>query len=516
MESASVAAGESPEGGGSREGDKGLKAGAIGYLSNLVIGIASTAPAYSIAVTLGFVTAIAGMGFHAPAVMIVSFIPMLLIAAAYNYMNKADPDCGTSFTWVTRALGPRLGWLTGWTIVAADVVVMATLAYIAGVYTFLLFGLNAAAGNLLDISIIAAIWIIAMTWICYVGIEISARTQFFLLAIEIFTLALFAVVALWKVYVTGVPGSVHVGLSWFSPFGLPGGTTALVDGVLLGVFIYWGWDSGVCVNEESKDSANGPGKAAVMSTILLVLIYVIVAASAQAFHGPHFLTANSEDVLGALGGAVLGSPLDKLLIITVLTSASASTQTTILPTARTTLSMARFGSIPKAFGRIHPRYLTPDVSTLAMGGISLIWTLIIINLSTSVLSDAITGLGFQIAFYYGLTGFACTVYYRREIFKSVRNFIMVGLAPLLGGAALAFIFVKALITYSNPAETETGTSFLGVGVPVAIGVGLMLMGVIVMAFANVAYPAFFKRKPEVADPGILEGTVVGEASVMAD
>ena len=315
-----------------------------------------------------------------------------------------------------------------------------------------------------------------MTWICYVGIEISARTQFFLLAVEIFTLALFAVVALWKVYVTGVPGSVHVGLSWFSPFGLPGGTTALVDGVLLGVFIYWGWDSGVVVNEESRDSANGPGKAAVMSTILLVLIYVVVAAAAQAFHGPQFLTNNSEDVLGALGGKVLGSPLDKLLIITVLTSASASTQTTILPTARTTLSMARFGSIPKAFGRIHPRYLTPDVSTLAMGALSLVWTLFIINVSTSVLSDAIIGLGFQIAFYYGLTGFACTVYYRKEIFKSVRNFVMVGLAPFLGGAALTFIFVKALITYSNPAETETGTAFLGVGVPVAIGVGLILVG----------------------------------------
>ena len=137
--------GTSPNREGAKEGGKGLKTGAIGYVSNLVIGVASTAPAYSLAVTLGFVTAVAGMGLHAPAVMIVSFIPMLLIAAAYNYMNKADPDCGTSFTWVTRALGPRLGWLTGWVIVAADVVVMATLAYIAGVYTFLLFGLNAAS-----------------------------------------------------------------------------------------------------------------------------------------------------------------------------------------------------------------------------------------------------------------------------------------------------------------------------------------------------------------------------------
>jgi amino acid transporter len=515
MESAAVPA-PAPTSGGAQEGSKGLKTGAIGYLSNLVIGVASTAPAYSLAVTLGFITAIAGMGFHAPAVLIVSFLPMLLIAAAYNYMNKADPDCGTSFTWVTRALGPRLGWLTGWVIVAADIVVMATLAYIAGVYTFLLFGLDAASTNLLDVSIIAAIWIAVMTWICYRGIELSARTQFFLLGIEIFTLALFAVVALWKVYVTGVPGSVHIGLNWFSPLGLPGGTTALVSGVLLGVFIYWGWDSGVCVNEESTDSANGPGKAAVMSTILLVLIYVVVGVAAQAFHGPHFLSENAEDVLGALGNNVLGSPLDKLLIITVLTSASASTQTTILPTARTTLSMARFGSIPKAFGRIHPRYLTPDVSTLAMGVISLIWTLLIINISTSVLGDSIIGLGFQIAFYYGLTGFACVVYYRREIFKSLKNFIMVGMAPLVGGLALTFIFVKALITYSDPAETETGESFLGVGIPVAIGVGLILVGVLVMIWANFVYPKFFQRKTEVADPGILEGTVVGKASVMSD
>jgi amino acid transporter len=224
-------------------------------------------------------------------------------------------------------------------------------------------------------------------------------------------------VALVKVY-AGSAGihAVHPELSWLSPFGLPGGSTALIDGVLLGVFIYWGWDSGVCVNEESDNSSNGPGRAAVMSTILLVLIYVVVAVSAQAYNSPAFLSKHSDDVLSALGGPVFGSPLDKLLIIAVLTSASASTQTTILPTARTTLSMARFGAIPRAFGRIHPRFLTPDVSTLAMGAVSLAWTLFIINVSQNVLNDSITGLGFQIAFYYGLTGFACTIYYRKEIF----------------------------------------------------------------------------------------------------
>lgn len=515
MESAAVpiSAGD-PKGAGA--GEKGLKTGALGYLSNLVIGVASTAPGYSLAATLGFVVAVGGMGFHAPAVMIVAFIPMLLIAAAYYYMNKADPDCGTSFTWVTRAMGPRLGWLTGWAIVVTDVIVMAALAYIAGVYTFLLFGLDAAATNLLDVSIVAAIWIIVMTWICYVGIELSARTQYFLLSAEIAALGLFAAVALAKVYF-GDPGGFHVQADWFNPFTLHGGTTALVDGVLLGVFIYWGWDSGVCVNEESKDSANGPGRAAVMSTILLVLIYVVVATAAQAYAGTTFLKHHGDDVLSALGGPVLGSPLDKILIIAVLTSASASTQTTILPTARTTLSMARFGSIPKIFGRIHPRYLTPDVSTLVMGAVSLIWTLVIINVSQNVLSDSITGIGFGIAFYYGLTGYACVVYYRKELFKSFKNFIMVGLAPFLGAAMLTFIFIKAFLDYKTTStDVNYSGGFLGVGTPVAIGVGSLLLGVVVLVFANIAYPKFFKRKWETADPGVLEGTVKGEASVMSD
>ncbi len=510
MESATIAAND-PQ--GSAAGEKGLKTGALGYLSNLVISTASVAPAYSLAATLGFVVAVGGMGAHAPAIMIVSFVPMLLIAAGYYWLNRADPDCGTSFTWVTRAMGPRLGWLTGWAIVVSDVVVMAALAYIAGKYTFLLFGLDAAANNLLDVSIAATVWIALMTWICYTGIELSARTQYVLLTAEVIILGVFCAVALGHVYIghQGTP----IELFWFSPFGLPGGWSALIDGVLLGVFIYWGWDSGVCCNEESQDSASGPGKAAVMSTLLLVLIYVAVSASAQAFAGTIFLKHHGDDVLSALGGDVFGTPWDKLLIIAVLTSASASTQTTILPTARTTLSMARFGAIPKSFGRIHPRHLTPDVSTLAMGGISLVWTLIIINVSQNVLGDSISALGFQIAFYYGITGFACAFFYRRELTKSARNFFMAGVVPFLGGLMLTGIFIKALIDYNKVENTYAG-KFLGFGVPVAIGVGMLLVGVLVMVFANFAYPQFFNRKAETAQPGILEGKVQGEASVMAD
>ena len=124
-------------------GTKGLRAGALGFVSNVVIGVASTAPAYSLAVSLGLVAA--AVGLASPAMMWVSFLPMLAIAIAYYYLNRADPDCGTSFTWVTSALGPHLGWITGWAIIAADVIVMASLAEVAAQYTFGLFGLDVVA-----------------------------------------------------------------------------------------------------------------------------------------------------------------------------------------------------------------------------------------------------------------------------------------------------------------------------------------------------------------------------------
>src|SRR5919206_3347884 len=434
MESASTAtpvARETDAPGDWAPGEKGLKAGAIGYASNVVIGVASTAPGYSLAATLGFIVAVPGVGLQAPAVLLVSFIPMFCIAYAYNYMNRADPDCGTSFAWVTRAMGPHLGWLSGWAIVAADIIVMASLAQIAGIYTFLLFGWQSAASTMWAVTIVGVIWIALMTWICVIGIELNAKTQRWLLTAEVVTLAIFAVVAVVKVYANHPAGSINPSLGWLNPFQVSS-FNALVDGVLLGIFIYWGWDSGVAVNEESEDAANGPGKAAVISTILLVLIYVIVSFSAQAYGGTKELVDNQDDVLSALGSEVFGFPLNRLLIIAVLTSAAASTQTTILPTARTTLSMARWGAIPRTFGTVSPRYLTPTVSTIAMGGASIVWFIAVNLLSQNVLGDSVTAIGFMIAFYYGLTGLACAVYYRRALTRSVRNLVSAGVVPFLG------------------------------------------------------------------------------------
>src|ERR1035438_1033443 len=246
----------------------------------------------------------------------------------------------------------------------------------------------------------------------------------------------------------------------------------LVVALLLAVFIYWGWDSGVAVNEESEDPAEGPGKAAVVSTILLVLIYVVVSAASQSFHGVGFLTSegNQEDILNALGKGVLGEPLNKLLIIAVLTSASASTQRTILPTARTTLSMAHWKAVTNLLSRVHKRYLTPTVSTLGFGGLSIVVTIILLVLSASVLADSLTAIGFPICFYYGFTGVACAIYYRKELGKSVRNFLLLGAGPFIGGLMMWVVMYKAADYYGH-AENTSSKPILGITLPLWMGVG---------------------------------------------
>jgi amino acid transporter len=443
------------------------------------------------------------MGLHAPAVLLVSFVPILLIAFGYKYLNRADPDCGTTFAWATRAMGPWVGWINGWAIFVADVIVMASLAVIASTYTYLLFGWTSAANSTVAILIGSTVWIALMTWICWRGIELSARIQQFLLAAEIAVLAAFAITAIVKVYANNPAGSVHIGADWFNPFSL--GFKPLVDGLLLGIFIYWGWDSGVAVNEETESSAEAPGRAAVVSTLVLLGIYLVVSAGAQAYSGTGFLANNSNDVLRVLGTKVFGSPWDKLLIIAVLTSASASTQTTILPTARTTLSMARWKAIPPIFGRIHPRFLTPDVSTIGMGALSIVFTLLLVgfNSSQDVLGDSITALGFAILFYYGFTGLACAVYFRKELRKSWQHFVMAGVVPLVGFGLMAAIFVKAFHDYSQP-DAGYSKPLFGIQIPIVIGIGSLLLGVPLMILCSLKFREFFRRKPELAADGALD------------
>ena len=488
--------------------DKGLKGGALGLLSSIVMGVASTAPAYSLAATLFFV--VGAVVLKSPAVALLAFIPMLLCSIGYSEMNKADPDCGTTFTWATRAFGPKTGWAGGWAIVAADVLVMASLAQVAGQYLFLLFGANGIGQNATSVWVLLTgiAWIVAMSYICYRGIEVSAWFQRILLTIEIIMLLVLAVTALVKTETSHPAGSVSPSFSWLLPTHLS--LSAFITGIILMLFIYWGWDTAVSVNEETKDKAKTPGRAAIISTVILLFTYVIVIFGIQSFAGIGTKgvglanPAHEFDVLSVAGSAIFGSGgfgtfLSRLLILMVLTSASASTQTTILPTARTTLSMAAYKAIPAAFAKIHPKYLTPTVSTIVMGLVSIALYIPFNYIAGgNPIGDAVTAIGLYIAFYYGLTALSCVWYYRKTLTSSARNLWMQGILPALGWLIMwaagiyslqsDWVATNSLTFWTVPGlHWEIGGIFL-------IAAGAALVGVLGFIFMRVTAPAFFKKQ----------------------
>lgn len=476
--------------------DKGLKKGAVGFWDGVAIGVDSTAPAYTIAAVVGSIAIIAGT--KAPAVLIISFIPMLFIAGAFYYMNRADPDCGTTFSWVTRAMGPWLGWMGGWAIFSTGVLVIGAQADVAAKYIFLLVGADSLAANRVAVVAFACLMTVALTWMCVRGTEMSAKFQRMLVLLQVASLALFIVVAIGMMIAGNVePGASSFSLSWFNPVGLS--ASAIISGMLLGVFCYWGWESAVNLNEESDDSLEAPGRAGVVSTIILLVVYL---GSAVAVLGVLSLDTlkqydDDESLFAYVGEVVLG-PFGWILVLSIIVSGLAATQTTILPASRGSLSMAVQGAFPDKFREVHPSWGTPAFGTWVIGAAAIIWYIGGSMISENFLFDSLSALSIVVAFYYALTGFACAIYWRRELRTSVKAFLFIGVAPVVGGIVLMYLLVMSIVEYSDPANSYTGNAVLGMGAPLAMALLIFILGFALMIISRLTFakPYFAKRGGE--------------------
>jgi amino acid transporter len=462
-------------------GEKGLQAGALGLVGNMVIGLASVAPAYSLAATLGYV--VLAVGDKSPAMFVLAFIPMLLVAFAYRELSQDTPDCGTTFTWGTKAFGPWIGWIGGWGLAVSAIIVLANVAEVAAIYLFKFLGLDDLAESLTAKVLLGSFFIISMTWISARGIVLSERIQYVLIAVQFGVLITVSIIALIRVF-SGTAGdqAIMPQWSWLWPGGLD--ASSIAAAVILCIFIYWGWDACLAVGEETKDSGKTPGRAAVLDTLILVATYVLVAYAVQSFAGfsDEGIGLNNEenvdDVLTILGEPVSGVIVASLLLLTVSVSALSSTQTTILPTARGTLSMAVYEAIPKRFASVHPRYMTPAFGTMVMGAAALGFYLLLTFVSQNALADSIASLGLAVAFYYGVTAYSCVWYFRRTLFSSARNLFMRGIFPLLGALAMTWAFVQSAIDMIKP---DYGyTAFGSIGGVFVLGVGMLALGVPLM------------------------------------
>ena len=478
-------------------GGKGLRGGSLGLVSSVVVGVAATAPAYSLAASVGFI--VLAVGTTAPAMLLLAFVPMMFVAVAYAQLNRLDPDCGTVFTWATRAFGPRTGWLGGWGSTLASVIAMAYLAGIAASYLFDLIGAAGLASSRPATTAAGVGLLAVVTVICWRGIEMSVWVQRVLLIIELVMLVAFAVTAFVKVGAGHAPaGHLAPAAAWFNPFGT-GSFGTLTNGLLVAVFVYWGWDSAVSVNEETQDPHRNPGRAVVISMALLIGIFLATTIAAQSYAGvgTHGIglgsTGTASDVLAVVGTSVLGSAWGKLLILAVLSSAIAALQTGILPTARTVLSMAVNRAVPPQLARMNRRFRTPSTATFAIGGASAALFVVLQAVDDGqLLNDAISSIGLLIAFYYALVGYTCVWQFRRELTGGVRSFLCKGLLPLTGALTLTAVFLESAWQMRSP---HYGSTSIGpVGGVLLIGGGTIVLGVVLMLGYAAARPAFFRRR----------------------
>ncbi len=480
---------------------KGLAAGKVGTISGAILGISSVAPGYTLTASIGLI--VAAVGLKMPAILIAGFIPMFLTAYAYRELNSRAPDCGASFTWSTKAFGPYVGWMCGWGMVVATIIVLSNLAAIAVEFFYLFIARifdNPAIGELADnkpVNIITTLVFVALaTLIASRGITTSERVQYVLVGFQMTVLLAFAVMAIVHVSRGTAPAGLAFDLDWFDPFtGLA--LSAFVVGVTGSIFAFWGWDTCLTLGEESKDPTKVPGRAGLLCVLSILLTYLLVASAVMMYAGVGDTDLglgneeNADNVFGALADPVMGSWFGPLLFLAVLASSVASLQTTFLPAARAMLAMGAYRAFPERFAEVSPRFLVPTFATVVAGVVTGVFYTIVSLLSEEVLLDTIAALGIMICWYYGITAFACVWYFRRELFSSVHNVVFKLIFPSLGGVMLATVFVISIRESMNP-ENASGGDIGGIGLVFFMGFGILLLGAVLMVIWRFRRPDFFE------------------------
>lgn len=487
-----------PTVGDDHPGHHSLQGGVLSALDAVVMAVAGSAPAYSIAASTAVLVAAAGLA--SPAALLWCGIPMLGIAWAFSYLGRADVNAGASYSWVGRALHPVLGYLSGWALIVSATIFMVAGSLPAGAVTISLFSPSHESTTWL-VTLIGSIWFLVMVTCVMIGVRLTTRAQWVMSSVEVAILVVFAVLAIVK-----AAAGHHAGPSfswswlWFNHFS---GVSGFAAAALVGAFYYWGWDVSANLNEETKDSRKNSGAGGIIAVLIVFALFELFTIAINIMLSDKEIEAHSDNVLGALGNVIWSGVGGKILIIAVMLSTIATLETTLIQVTRSLFAMGRDHTLPAFFGRVHPTWRTPAIATAVVAVVSLLLFIGSNFLGSvgTILSDAISSIGLQIAFYYALAGFAVVVAYRRIIFKSVKNFLFIGLWPFVGAAFMVWIFAESIPS-------------LGLTVNL-IGLGTLAVGIIPMAYYWSRKAPYFIRRPldtSATDAPVAEG---GDDAVVA-
>ena len=441
-----------------------LEPNAIGVAQDTVIGMASSAPAATVGLSVAALAAATAYG--SGPILILTAIPMLVIANAYRRLNMWNANCGASFEWVGRAINPYLGFLTGWLMIAAYVIGTVAEVLLLGPSVLAVFG-SSSTNTWAFVGIGVAVGVVMLV-IAVVGIRFTARTQVGMALVEYLILVGLAVAGL--VYVLAGHGGVAITKAWLSPSGI-GGHGSAAAGFLVAVFVYGGWDGTLYVNEEVKHRRTNPGRAAILAVALLAIIYTISQVGFQGVLTPRQLAQTSENgtTLVAVAQHLGGNGWAKAMALSIALSVIATTGTGIVLGSRIVYGMASYRALPEFLSNVSRRYSTPAAASILVG-LLIIALSTIYYLATSVQNaffDVIDVTGLLFSIFYILTALAMITYYRRRVLASAWDFLILGLLPLGAAVFLGWVFVKSLVA----APVTQRWSLIGI---VALGIVLMI------------------------------------------
>jgi len=446
-----------------------LEPNAIGVAQDTVIGMASSAPAATVGLSVAALAAATAYG--SGPILILTAIPMLIIANSYRRLNLWNANCGASFEWVGRAINPYLGFLTGWLMVAAYIIATVSGVEVLGPSVLAIFGSNSTSTGA-NIAIGTAVGVIMLV-IAVVGIKITARAQVGMAIVEYIILVGLAIAGL--VAVLGHHhGTFPITSGWFSLSGI-GGKGSAAAGFLVAVFAFTGWDGTLYVNEEVKHRRSNPGKAAMLAVFFLAIIYTVSIVGLQGVVSPGKLQANSASVLVYVAQALGGGGWAKAMALSLALSVVATTGTGIVLTSRIVYGMASYRVLPEFLANVSRRFATPVAASIIVGVliVGLTWVYLLTTSVQNAFDDVVAVTGLLFAIFYILTALATITYYRRRVFTGVWDAVTLGILPVAAAAFLAWIVVKSL----KVAPAPQIWSLVGV---VVVGIVLLLIARLVL------------------------------------
>jgi amino acid transporter len=436
----------------------------VGVGDALILGLSSSGPSQTLAVSLAGLVAVSGYGGVLP--ILICFVPMLGIAIAYQRLNRWEPSAGATYTWVANVFNPYLGFMSGWMILLYYTLGTTTLTIPAGIYTLDLV-YPALVEDRGAVFVVGALWNVLVTAFAVLGLGVVARVERVVVVFEYAVLLVVAALGLFALARGGT--AVDFSWEWFTWHGL-GGMKGLMGGILIACFMYSGWDAAIYVNEETRDRTQNPGRAALASVVILAAVYAITTLGFQGVLAPAQLQAHAGNALAAISARLLPTPWDLVMGLAVLTGTLASLQAAVVSAARMGFAMSRDGVMPRLFLR-RGAAGGPWAATLVMSVLNL--SLLALAMGTGTLATALgnaaSSLGLISIVFYGLTAAAAFWHFRAGLAASPRDLILGGAFPAIGVVFAVWVLIESVLTGAVTRVVMLyGLGSIGLGALVAV------------------------------------------------